>query len=218
LPITYESAEIITNFCLPRKYTSTHNDATKEIYMSIGHQYNPILLASEEAVKVQSQVVGKWSKAPSTGKDAVPLDKWSKDKKSHDRYIIYLTVLVSTPENPQAFIRNKIFCEEMGPVLEGLALAETALLKLHPHLGRTRIYIHFKSIDPAYDRTEYWRTLGYWAGMKKEDYNPERKHDKVHEPERKKDKVHEPESDSRKKKRSHKKKHSRKPHVCQTCH
>lgn len=143
-PITYECSDIITKFSLPRKYTNTHNDETAEIYLSVGREYNKILLSSEEAVKVQSQVVGKWVKVG-------------------DKYEIHFKVLVSTEKNPQAFIRNKIFCEELAPVLEGFALAETALLKLYPCLGNTKIFVHFKSIDKAYDRVEYWHKLKYWA-------------------------------------------------------
>lgn len=148
LPITYESADIITNFSLPRKYTSTHNDVTREIYMSIGQKYNKLLLDSEEAVKFETQVVGKWVK---------------KDNK----YEIHLEVLVSTEKNPQAQIRNKIFCAELGPVLEGIALAETALLQSHPKYGNARIFVHFKSIDKKYDRVEYWHRLKYWATSQK---------------------------------------------------
>lgn len=147
LPITYESSEIIESFSLPRKYTSTHNDATREIYVSIGHEYNKILLESEEAVKTQSQVIGKWI------------------KKDH-KYEIHFEVLVSTLENPQAKFRNEIFCAELGPVFEGIALAETALLKSKPKYGDAKIYVHFKSIDPAYDRIEYWNRLKYWANNK----------------------------------------------------
>lgn len=148
LPITYESSEIITDFSLPRKYTSTHNDETREVYVSVGHQYDKRLLASEEAVKVQSQVTGEWI------------------KKDH-KYEIHFKVLVSTPQNPQAEIRNQIFCAELGTVLEGIAFAETALLKLHPKYGKARIFVHFKSIDPAYDRTEYWHRLEYWTPASK---------------------------------------------------
>jgi len=146
-PITYECAEVITDFRLPRKYTNTHNDETGEIYISVGHQYNQILLDSEEARVVQSQVVGKWVKVDC-------------------EYQIHFTVLVSTEQNPNAYIRNFIFCEELGVVLEGFAFAETALLRLHPKLARAKIFVHFKSIDPAYDRVEYWHRLGYWAADK----------------------------------------------------
>jgi hypothetical protein len=143
LPITYQDRKIITNLKLPRKYTSTHNDETSEIYMSIGHEYNKLLLSSEEVVKLQSQVVGSWVE-----KDC--------------GYEIHLTVLVSTEQNPQSPFRNLVFCEELGVVLEGIAFAETSLLSIYPNLGSTKVYIHFKSIDPIYDRVEYWGKLKYW--------------------------------------------------------
>lgn len=143
-PITYDSSSTITKFQLPRKYTSTHSDETKEIYISIGATYNPILLASEEAREVQSQVVGRW-------------------KCRNGKYQIHFTVLVSTEKNPYPFFRNLIFCQELGVVLEGFAFAETALLKLYPSLAQTKIYVHFKSINPAYERVEYWHRLGSWV-------------------------------------------------------
>lgn len=142
-PITYASSEIISTLSLPRKYTSTHNDDLAEIYLSIGPTYNQKLLNTEEVRNVESQVLGKWVK---------------KGRK----YEIHLTVLVSTEKNPQAQFRNEVFCREMGPVLEGIALAETALLEAHPKLGSTKIYIHFKSIEKKYDRVEYWHKLKYW--------------------------------------------------------
>jgi len=143
-PITYENSDVIMNFCLPRKYTSSHNDEKKEVYISVGNNYNKFLLESEETVKTESQVIGKWIKRG-------------------DKYRINLKVLVSTEKNPLALIRNKIFCQELGIVLQGIALAETSLLKTHPHLLKTKIFIHFKSIDPKYDRIEYWGRLSRWC-------------------------------------------------------
>lgn len=146
LPIFYESSDIITNLNLPRKYTSTHNDTTAEIYISIGHDYNKYLLSSEEVINNQTQVTGKWI--------------YNQDKHRHE---IHLQVDVSTIKNPNAELRNTIFCAELGPVLEGIAFAETALLEKHPKLGNTRILVHFKSIDEKYDRIEKWHRLKYWA-------------------------------------------------------
>jgi len=54
----------------------------------------------------------------------------------------------------------------MGVVLESVAFAETALLKLHPELGNAKIFIHFHSSDPKYKRTEYWNKLAYWSPCK----------------------------------------------------
>lgn len=145
-PIIYGSSDIITTLQLPRKYTSIHNDNTGEIFLSIDHTYNSKMLQSDEATKVQSQVVGKWVK-------------------KNNKYEIHLRVIVSSQQNPQAFIRNKIFCEELGTVLEGIALAESSLLKSHPKLDRTKIFVHFKSIDSTYQRVEYWNRLGYWKAL-----------------------------------------------------
>lgn len=143
-PITYSNSKLITNFSLPRKYTSIHNDETKEIFLSIGPDYNQRMLDTEEAKVVQSQVIGKWV------------------MKDH-KYYIKLKVIVSSEQNPQAQIRNQIFCNEMAPVLEGIALAETCLIKSNKCFRDAEILIHFQSIDSRYNRTEYWKTLEYWS-------------------------------------------------------
>lgn len=147
LPITYESSELIDKLELPRKYTSSHNDDTKEIYISIGHNYNKRLLSSEEEITTQSAVIGKW----------VEVDR--------KKYEIHIRVLVSTPQNPQSEIRNTIFCRELGTVLEGIAFAETALLNNNPYLRKTPIIVNFKSIDGKYNRVENWHTIGYWSNQ-----------------------------------------------------
>jgi len=143
-PITYDSFKIVTHLGHERKYTSIHSDETGEIFISVGCRYNKAFLESEEATIVQSQVVGGWVKRKG-------------------KYQIHLRVIVSSEKNPQVIIRNKIFCEELGPTLEGIALAEQGLLAKHPSLAKTKIYIHFESIDKAYDRVEEWHTLGYWS-------------------------------------------------------
>jgi hypothetical protein len=142
-PITYSSNKIITSLRLPRKYTTTHNDDRSEIYVSIGSDYNQNLLNTDEVINLQTQVIGKWI------------------QRKH-RYEIHLNVQVSTLKNPDAYLRNTIFCKELGLVLEGIALAETGLLHTHPKLAKTRIYIHFKSIEEKYRRIERWGRLGDW--------------------------------------------------------
>lgn len=144
LPITYESSNIIARFELPRKYTSSHNDQTREIYLSIGHKYNKKLLSSEEEIKTESSVIGKWVEV------------------STNKYEIHLRVSVSTEQNPQSNIRNTVFCRELGTVIEGIAFAETALFSKYPYLLNTPVIIHFKSIDKKYNRVEYWHKIKYW--------------------------------------------------------
>lgn len=142
--IIYESADIILSLNLPRKYTSTHNDESATIYIGVGHNYIKRLLETSEVIETESEVTGKWVEM-------------------NGKYEIHLKLSVSTEKNPNAAIRNNIFCKELGAVLESIALAETTLLKLHPQLASTKIFIHFESTDPRYERVEYWHRLGHWA-------------------------------------------------------
>lgn len=142
-PITYDSSNIITNFSLPRKYTNIHNDETSEVLISVGKNYNKRMLESTEAVKFETQIVGKWCE-------------------KNNKYTILLEAIISSEKNPQAEIRNTIICNELALVLEAIGLAETALVELNPDLSRTKIYVNFKSIDTKYARTEYWGRLEKW--------------------------------------------------------
>lgn len=138
LSINYESTDIITSIELPRKYTSAYRD------ISIGHDYNKKILQHDDVIKRQNHVVGEWVKIDG-------------------KYEIHLNVIVSSEENPDASMRNKMFCDKLGLTLESIAFAETTLLKLHPSLASTKIYIRFHSLEEKYDRTEYWHRLGYWV-------------------------------------------------------
>ena len=137
MPLYWESPSIVTNFSLPRKYTSTHNDEAKEVYLTIGHHYNKKQLSTDEVKNVESQVLGKWISAKR----------------------IELMVIVSSEKNPQAEIRNTIIRNELPNVLKQIGLAEAGLIALHPKLGRAKIYITFKSIDPKYNKHEYFGRL-----------------------------------------------------------
>ena len=192
--IVYESANTIFSFDLPRKYTSTHNDDPPTIYIGVGHKYIDRLLNTAEVIQEQTQILGKWVE-------------------KNGKYEIHLKLFVSTKENPNAVIRNAIFCAELGSVLESIALAETTLLRLHPHLASTKIFVHFKSIDPKYDRIEYWHRLGHWAPKCLTDTKQEHKrhNDNVNKKHIKEKSFDE---DRRKDKRRH---HQCSPQICQSC-
>lgn len=138
LSINYGSADIMTSLELPRRYTSAYRD------ISVGHEYNNKILQHGDIIKRQNQIVGEWIK-------------------NNGKYEIHLNVIVSSDQNPDASTRNKTFCDKLSLTLESIAFAETALLKLHPSLASTRIYIRFHSLESKYNRTEYWHRLGYWV-------------------------------------------------------
>lgn len=144
LSLTYGNVDMFSEVSLPRRYTSTHTDVPPFIFTAMGHNYDKCLLNDPDVKKGQDQVVGEWIK-------------------EGNKYEIRFTVLVSTPENPNAKARNEEFCNYLSIVLESIGLLEFHLLAAHPELAATRIYVNFKSIDPAYDRVEYWHRLGHWV-------------------------------------------------------
>lgn len=152
LSVTYQNADMIKSPLFPRKYTTTHNDYPPKLFVSIGHDYDTCLLNSEEVIKQKTQVTGKWVK--------------NDFLKQNHLYEIHFKVIVSDSEHTDATARNEEFCKYMSTVLETVGYAESALLKSHPKLADTKIYIHFTSIDSSYNRVEYWNRLGYWAYKK----------------------------------------------------
>jgi hypothetical protein len=127
---------MITKLSLPRKYTTTHNDDRAEIYISVGHEYNQLLLNTEEVKNVESQVNGYWDK---------------------DRII--MSAVVSSEKNPQFEIRERIIKHELPNVLRGIGTAEYALCTICPHLRCTKIYVDFQSHMEKYNRVEYYGRL-----------------------------------------------------------
>lgn len=190
LSFTFGSADMINELVLPRKYTTTHNDVPPKLFVAVGHDYDACLLSNPDVVENSTEVVGKWVK---------------KD----DRYEIHLNVLVSDEFHPNAKARNAEFCKFMSVVLETIGFVETLLVRDHPELGRTRIFIHFKSDDPDYDRVESWGRLAYWVYQPKvlENKKPEQK-----KPEHKKLEQKKPEH-----KKLEQKKPQRKTAECKAC-
>lgn len=162
VPITYGCASTPVHLRLPRLYTSTHDDASQQIFVHVGSEYSQALLDTDEIKQFQTQVLGSWSKRISSSGSST---KKTSSKSGRCEYSIRFVVLVSTPQNPYPQLRNAIFCAELNKVLQAVALAESGLLCRRPELAKAKIYIHFSSsvCPEVYDRTECWGTLGEWS-------------------------------------------------------
>lgn len=142
--LNYSSSNIMTKFCLPRKYTSTHSDETGEIFLAVDKKYYKPYLENEESQKVESQVIGKWVK-------------------KKNKYKILLKVVVSSEKNPNAKLRYDIYQRELPHVLKTIALAESCTMKHDDNIKKAKIYVKFDSIDPKYQKVQYWGRLSKWA-------------------------------------------------------
>lgn len=141
LSLTYGSANMINELSLPRKYTTTHRDVPIKLFLAIAHELDQSLIAADPDIQ---RVTGEWIK-------------------KSGKYEIHLKALVSDATHPNAEERNREFCNFMSIVLETIGFGETHLLLTNPALANTRIYIHFESNNPVYNRVEYWGRLGYWS-------------------------------------------------------
>lgn len=128
--------QMITHLSLPRKYTTTHNDDRREIYVSVGHIFNQRLLDTDEVRNVESQVNGEWNNGR-----------------------IILEAIVSSDKNPEAEVRDLIIRREMPSVLKSIGIAEKALCSIHPELRRTKIYVRYISHIEKYNKVEYYGLL-----------------------------------------------------------
>ncbi len=61
-----------------------------------------------------------------------------------------------------AYIRNKIFYNEMPTALQALRQADRFLFDKEPNLDNTPVFIQFISSNPAYDKTYDFGTIGIY--------------------------------------------------------
>jgi hypothetical protein len=59
-----------------------------------------------------------------------------------------------------AYIRNKIFYNEMPTALQALRQADRFLFDKEPNLDNAPVFIHFISSNPAYDKTYDFGVIG----------------------------------------------------------
>lgn len=143
--ISYETLKTPTQFSLPRVYTNIHDDDSAELFLFVGSEVNEDLLLRPSQLLTETHVLGKWKLNNKNGK-----------------LEIHLRVIVSSQKNPQAEIRNRIFCAELSSVLEAIGLAEQGLLLKHPDFDQVKVFVKFESTDRRYSRTEYWGKLKRW--------------------------------------------------------
>lgn len=120
-----------------RKYTITHSDITAELFVFIGENY-----AEDQITKMR---------------DEVRVD-WNKNEKG---FTLMGTVVVSGKGvKGNAFIRNKIFYNEMPTALQALRQADRFMFDKDPNLDTTPVFIHFISDNPIYDKIYNFGVIG----------------------------------------------------------
>ena len=122
----------------PRRYTLTHSDATGDLYLTIGPDYD------------REQILGWYTRLL---RDEV-LAEWHKDENGP---ALHLHCHVSGGiVAGSAGWRYAIFKRELPLVLEALRFGDRVLFEVHPELDRAPVRIYFHATQSRYDRVEPW--------------------------------------------------------------
>ena len=122
---------------ISRKYTITHSDTTAELFVFVAENY-----AEDQVTKMHDEV----------------RIAWEQTKKG--LALIGSVIVDGKDVSGNAYIRNKIFLNEMPTALQALRQADRFLFNKEPALDNTPIFIHFISSNPAYDKTYNFKVIG----------------------------------------------------------
>jgi len=125
---------------LPRRYTLTHSDATGDLYLTIGPDYDRRQIFGIYTRLMRDEVLAEWRQDT----DALAL---------HAYCHVSGGLVFGSAE-----MRDAIFRRELPLVLEAFRHGDGALYEGIPGLDRSPIWVHFMASTARYDRVERWGT------------------------------------------------------------
>ena len=125
---------------LPRKYTLTHSDATGDLYLTIGREYDKQAISGWYNRLMRDEVLGEW------------LDE--------DRLALHIHLHVSGgfTFGPSKW-RESIFKQHLPLVLEAICLGDHTFLKKYKACLHAPIRVHFHAKQLIMDHVEVWGTV-----------------------------------------------------------
>jgi hypothetical protein len=140
LHVQFRSGVAPTGPIMPRRYTLTHSDATGDLFLTVGSEYD------------RKQISGWYTRLM---RDEV-LAEWREDEEGpalHVHCHVSGGLIVGT-----ARWRYQIFRRELPLVLEAFRFGDRQLFEAHPALDEAPIRVHFAATRRRYRRVERWGT------------------------------------------------------------
>ncbi len=125
---------------IPRRYTLTHSDATGELFLTVGLEYNRQQLSGLYARLMRDEVLAEW-----------------KEEEDGPALHVHCHVSGGMVFGPAA-LRNFFFRRELPMALEALRYGDREFFEAHPELDQAPIQVHFHARQPRYRRVERWGT------------------------------------------------------------
>jgi hypothetical protein len=123
-----------------RCYTLTHSDATGDLFLTVGLDYDRAQISGLYTRLMRDEVLAEW-----------------RDEGSGPVLHVYCHVSGGLVFGTAGF-RYAIFQRELPLVLEAFRFGDRQLFQANPTLDESPILVHFQSKKSRYRRTERWRT------------------------------------------------------------
>ena len=124
----------------PRRYTLTHSDATGDLFLTIGSDYDRQQISGWYTRLMRDEVLAEWREE----EDGPAL---------HVHCHVSGGLVVGS-----AGWRDAIFRRELPLVLEAFRFGDRELFEAQPELDQAPIWVHFHATRPRYNRVESWGT------------------------------------------------------------
>jgi hypothetical protein len=122
----------------PRRYTLTHSDATGELFLTVGSEYDGAQISGLYTRLMRDEVLAEW-------------------REDEDGPALHVFCHVSGGlVFGLAGWRYTIFQHELPLVLEAFRYGDRKLFETHPALDGAPIRVHFRSNWRRYRRVEHW--------------------------------------------------------------
>jgi len=138
LHVTFHKGTSAQELSLPRKYTLTHSDATGDLFLSIGAEYD------------QKQISGFYTRLM---RDEV-LAEIINDGQGLSLHV-YCHVSGGFVFGTAGW-RNDILHGHMRMVIEALRYGDRELFHAHPEINKALVKVHFMSSRAKYNSIEDW--------------------------------------------------------------
>jgi hypothetical protein len=125
---------------MPRCYTLTHSDASGDLFLTIGQEYDGDQIAGWYTRLMRDEVLAEW-----------------RDEGDGAALHVYCHVSGGLVFGTAGW-RYAIFRRELSLVLEAFRHGDRQLFEAHPELDHAPIEVHFQSHRRRYRRKERWGT------------------------------------------------------------
>jgi hypothetical protein len=124
----------------PRRYTLTHSDATGDLFLTIGSDYDRQQISGWYTRLMRDEVLAEW-----------------REEEDGPALHVHCHVSGGLVLGPAGW-RDAIFQRELPLVLEAFRFGDRELFEAQPELDQAPIWVHFHATQSRYNRVESWGT------------------------------------------------------------